>query len=360
MKCLYILLLNSIFPFLLPAQNLVINGSFEDANICSEIHQFCSPSAWFYIKNNPKGFGLNPVVLPSDGKAVLQLYAVDAITGNRTYWQTMLLCPLVKGGKYEIRVDITAAREGPNLNDIGFYFTDHFLFAHGDTIMQPARYVSLIGAKVKRLKNGWFRVKKEFIAEENVQFMVIGNFVSESNRDIQAKRNTMGSLSVFIDDLAIVPGGKFRCAENNHLIDSLYALHDRHSHYVPTQPDTIATSAMLENPELKTDTLTLRNILFDFDKSIIKNPEIFDQYGTLFKDSTVTMIVVAGYTDDAGTEAYNLQLSNQRAAAVASLISDKFLVPSSRIESTGRGISRQYPDKKLNRRVEIYIYRKSE
>jgi outer membrane protein OmpA-like peptidoglycan-associated protein len=111
---------------------------------------------------------------------------------------------------------------------------------------------------------------------------------------------------------------------------------------------------------VKIDTLTLNNILFDFDKYTIKNPGLLDQYSSLFDASTITRIEVAGYTDDAGSAEYNLELSRHRAEAVASLLGVRFSIPAGLIESSGKGISTRHEDKKLNRRVEIYIYRKNE
>ncbi|MFL5744164.1 MAG: hypothetical protein ACJ751_05830 [Niastella sp.] len=28
------------------SQNLIANGSFEDANLCTEFHKYCAPEAW--------------------------------------------------------------------------------------------------------------------------------------------------------------------------------------------------------------------------------------------------------------------------------------------------------------------------
>jgi outer membrane protein OmpA-like peptidoglycan-associated protein len=65
---------------------------------------------------------------------------------------------------------------------------------------------------------------------------------------------------------------------------------------------------------------------------------------------------VVGYTDDVGSETYNLDLSKKRANEVARLLTSKFAVPPALIESEGRGISTVYPTRDLNRRVEIYIF----
>lgn len=356
MRCL--LLFTGLLLHLSPrAQNLVINGSFEDANVCTEIHQYCSPSAWFYIKNHPQGYSLYSPITPSDGSVMLKLFAVNITSGKRTYWQTMLQCSLIKGKEYRISVDMTAEQKGPNLNDLGFYFTDHFLYATTDTLMQPPRYLSMMDAKVKRLSNGWFRLQKKFIADSDYQFMVIGNFSPETNKEIGLKRKTPGNIAYFIDNLSIGTVGKNSCNDNPKLVDSLYALHDRHSHGIETTVDTIQTEMFSRTVTI--DTLVLNNILFDFDKYNIKNPELFDAYTSLFSDTSITKIEITGYADNAGSEDYNLQLSKQRVISVAKLLAAKFFIAPSIMETVGKGISTKYGDRKLNRRVEIFIYRKN-
>ena len=63
-----------------------------------------------------------------------------------------------------------------------------------------------------------------------------------------------------------------------------------------------------------------------------------------------------GFTDDVGSEAYNLDLSQKRAQEVARLLSSTFHIDPVLIEAKGKGISKEYPTRELNRRVEIYIF----
>lgn len=119
----------------------------------------------------------------------------------------------------------------------------------------------------------------------------------------------------------------------------------------PTTPNP-ATS----NPHLRTDTIVIRDIHFDFDKYLIQNPDTLQRYRSLLTRPGVKKIQVVGFTDDAGSAAYNLDLSQKRAHEIARLLSSKFNIAPSLIEAEGRGISKKYPQKSLNRRVEIYIF----
>jgi outer membrane protein OmpA-like peptidoglycan-associated protein len=69
---------------------------------------------------------------------------------------------------------------------------------------------------------------------------------------------------------------------------------------------------------------------------------------------------VIGFTDSVGTDAYNINLSNERARSVAFFLNDKG-VDISRIRTEGRGEREPRAqndtaaNRGLNRRVEIYI-----
>ncbi|RLE18638.1 MAG: OmpA family protein, partial [Actinobacteria bacterium] len=74
-------------------------------------------------------------------------------------------------------------------------------------------------------------------------------------------------------------------------------------------------------------------------------------------------IRVEGYTDSSGAPEYNLKLSEQRAAAVVSFMSEQGINPR-RSSSVGFGIKKPIADnssaegRKKNRRVEIVLTRK--
>ncbi|MFO0773471.1 MAG: OmpA family protein [Nitrospiraceae bacterium] len=82
--------------------------------------------------------------------------------------------------------------------------------------------------------------------------------------------------------------------------------------------------------------------------------------GRVVKQYDSTMVYVIGHTDDQGATAYNQQLSERRAQAVASALKTSGVDPS-RIRTEGRGETQ--PDvtnateegRSLNRRVEIYL-----
>jgi outer membrane protein OmpA-like peptidoglycan-associated protein len=377
-------------------QNLVPNPSFEDINICSEFDQPCSPSAWFYLSRRLTT-GYFPRYPSATGSRHLQMVAATRESPNRQYWETMVLCPLRAGERYAVSLKIASpanrtelGKTCPNLRDIGFWFTNHFVFVQGDSILQPRSYLSFTNATVTNLKNGWFEIEKEYVPTSNATILIIGNFNRLANADIMDQRNaTNPSIDILVDDIAVVPMNGAACPNANSIKDSLYAIHQRHSQNLlselnPDMPvagltgtprtgappidtsthpaDTLAhptdslQSPPPAGPASATDTIIIHNIQFDFDKYLMQNPDTLQRYRTLLTRPGIKKIQVVGYTDDAGSDAYNLDLSLKRAREVARQIASKFNIPTASIETEGRGISKKYPAKSLNRRVEIYIF----
>ena len=375
-------------------QNLVPNPSFEDVNTCAEFSQPCSPSAWFFLSRKLTT-GYFPRFPSATGSRHLQIVAVSRETVNRQYWETMLLCPLQAGERYAVSLKIAAPGNKtelsaicPNLRDIGLWFTNRFIFVQGDSILQPRSYLSFTGATTKDLKNGWFEVKKEFVPTANSTILIVGNFIRTANADIIEQRNWPNpTIDILVDDLAVVPLKGTACTSYQKIKDSLYAITRRHSDNHPGDLDPDFTDTpqnpgrstdtlpptpindplfgpeprrVIDTPKLShrppaTDTIVIHNIQFDFDKYLIQNPDTLQRYRSLLTRPGIKKIQVVGFTDDTGSETYNLDLSKKRAREIARLLSSKFDIPAALIEAEGRGISRDYPTKDLNRRVEIYI-----
>jgi outer membrane protein OmpA-like peptidoglycan-associated protein len=103
-------------------------------------------------------------------------------------------------------------------------------------------------------------------------------------------------------------------------------------------------------------------ILFDFDSSTLKDAAK-DNIKTLANSLNQypgTDVKVLGHTDSRGTEAYNMSLSERRAAAVKAYAVSQG-VPTGRLVTVGKGFSEPIADnateagRAANRRVEIVI-----
>jgi OmpA-OmpF porin, OOP family len=102
--------------------------------------------------------------------------------------------------------------------------------------------------------------------------------------------------------------------------------------------------------------------LFDFDKSTIK-PEaaqILDRLVVFMNENKDKKVALSGHTDNIGTDAYNLKLSDRRWMSVRDYVAKKG-VESGRVSGQGFGESKPIADNKTaqgrskNRRVEIKV-----
>jgi outer membrane protein OmpA-like peptidoglycan-associated protein len=108
--------------------------------------------------------------------------------------------------------------------------------------------------------------------------------------------------------------------------------------------------------------LQFKNVLFDYNKASIRTESYptLDNVANIMKEYTNTIFLIEGHTDDRGRDAYNLNLSDQRAASVRNYLTQRG-ISSSRLQSKGFGESRPVASNKTaagrqqNRRVELSI-----
>ena len=126
---------------------------------------------------------------------------------------------------------------------------------------------------------------------------------------------------------------------------------------------TKATEELETITETKIAGVKVDNILFDFDKADIR-PETkgeLDVLAEFMQDNPESYAVLAGYTDNTGSEEYNLGLSRRRTQIVAEYLVTNFNMSSDRIVSLWFGMMNPVVDnstqegRRLNRRVEIAV-----
>jgi OOP family OmpA-OmpF porin len=109
-------------------------------------------------------------------------------------------------------------------------------------------------------------------------------------------------------------------------------------------------------------TIILDNVLFDFDKTAVKpdGAKILDRLIVFLKENSDKRVDLEGHTDSVGTDQYNQNLSERRAASVKDYLTTRG-VAASRITTKGFGESKPIADNKTadgrakNRRVEIKV-----
>ena len=87
------------------AQNLIVNGGFEDGNTCQEFHLPCGPAAWVTlpVKTKVVFYGTDKEKKKqSNHHFGLIVENTKNPVAGRTYVQTMLCQPLVAGQRYRL------------------------------------------------------------------------------------------------------------------------------------------------------------------------------------------------------------------------------------------------------------------
>jgi len=111
----------------------------------------------------------------------------------------------------------------------------------------------------------------------------------------------------------------------------------------------------------KTGRVALYGITFDFDQADIRSEsdKQLQEMAALLKANTATSVFIVGHTDNKGALAYNLDLSQRRAEAVAKALTTRFAIAATRM--TARGVGPLSPvspndgesNQAKNRRVEL-------
>lgn len=113
---------------------------------------------------------------------------------------------------------------------------------------------------------------------------------------------------------------------------------------------------------IRNQTLTLHNVHFEFDKANLlpDSRQLLGRVAKSLMDQPDVRIEVGGHTDALGSDAYNQELSERRAAAVRSFLISSG-VPAENVVSAGYGESRPIAEnttedgRARNRRVEIQL-----
>ncbi|MFO0749886.1 MAG: OmpA family protein, partial [Myxococcota bacterium] len=109
----------------------------------------------------------------------------------------------------------------------------------------------------------------------------------------------------------------------------------------------------------------LDQVFFKYDKDEIdekKSAPILDEVGkVLVANKWINLVEVQGHTDSDGPDAYNLDLSQRRSAAVMNYLATKTGVEASRLQAKGYGETKPLESNKTpagrakNRRVQFFI-----
>lgn len=357
-------LLGLFCTFVLNAQNLVKNPSFEQFVTCpirlgnfnADVTSWSTPTegSTDYFNGcstamgTPKNFnGVQPADF-GQGYAGLYLYAPD---DYREYVQAELSYDLVKGRKYKVSFYISLAeRSDFAVKEFGVLFSSHKLEIPIKKELSKKRIYQKKDYDYNFFEIGysnfysdthdWMLVHSEFVAKGTEKYMVIGNFKNNARtRMFKTKRNAKQGAYYYIDMVLVEALDKVETASD--------------------YPEADGSS----NGSYELDKIhVFKNLLFEFDRFRLRDlakEEMHALFEYLKTDTTLN-VMINGHTDSVGTSTYNEWLSRKRAEAVARYLL-KLGLAKDRILWQGHGGKKPIASndseqgRQLNRRVEFKI-----
>lgn len=375
--------------------NLVDNPSFEQYEECPQKvdahgvlttvkgwHQPTSGSADYYNVCGARECGVPKnklgIQYPHSGRGFCGIYCSK--TDYREYLQTQLKEPLKAGETYQLEFYVSlseysagavssvgALLSAERLQDTGTYTLMHKEIRPVTTNISQiisTYYTPQVQNDYFRLLSNtasWTKISGTFVAAGGENFLTIGNFLpaSQSNvTDIETLTYLLPGAYYYIDDVRLRclacsagSGSPVAVAEEQPRPESDFALDAMQT--ATDQPDSVFQVGA---------TFILRNIYFDFDKSVLLQQSHVELQGLLqvLHRYPKMRIEVGGHTDGEGTVDYNQHLSEKRAQAVVEyLISNG--IDKQRLQYKGYGKSNPISTndteegRSLNRRVEFVI-----
>ena len=354
----------------LPAQNLVLNPSFEEHFRCpnnfnTSSREFSLPGWRSATTGTPDYFHQCswgdcdvPFNWAGESNAHTGLGYVGVYLWNRPtvktntkprsyreYIQGELKNPMIKGKRYQVEFYYKLASYSVySVDRIGLLLTDSTVEYKGDEVIQDRPQLSVIKDEPVT-KAGWELASMEYVAMGGEQYIIIGNFFDNMTTQFVQLDNRKGkspmlsgSAYFYIDDVSVVP------------LDP-----------DPVVAETPKELIWPEGGEVKEDeTYVLKHIQFEFDKYVllpVSFPEL-DRLVRILTQKPEWKAELSGHSDDVGSDDYNLELSKNRANSVRKYLESKGIA-TDRLIIRGYGkkqplvVSKNDSARSLNRRVEV-------
>lgn len=298
-------------------------------------HQQCSTKKAGTQKNH---FGKQK---PHSGEAFVGL----CIAKNfREYLQTELKTPLIKGGKYTIKLYVSCADKGwlSTVDEFNILFSKGSFSIPENENLQVTPEIKFTGNFSN--KKDWLELFTTYTANGTEKFMTFGSFVYRDKGEIHGEvKGAFKYAHYYVDDISIV----LEDSEKPPIQDS-----------IPEKLSTVDTLINLTPG----DVYVFHNLQFESGKSILlpnEYPELENFIRHVEKYPNQTLLVT-GHTDNVGNKGDNKMLSLERANAIKQYLVAKG-INKNKIVIEGKGdeipldSNETEEGRKTNRRVEISI-----
>lgn len=370
-------------------ENLVYNGSFEEHVGCPDridaLGIMRGVDAWWQPTTGSSDYfntcGGKESGVPRNKMGNQTAHTGDAYCGiycsqvaYREYLQTELREPLKAGCRYRISFFVSLADKSPHaVATIGALFTPDMIAEATSDILKHREIVEIGGGQtasiatflepqvVNPLQNvladtkGWTEITGVFTAKGGEHYLTIGNFADFNHSGVNDMFNAAAVLQgayYYIDDVSVTCIDE-ECGMKNEVSDDAptdSSLLTPHSSFNPSTPPAVG------------DIVVLNEVYFDVDSYELM-PQSYNELAVLIailKTNPGMKIELRGHTDNSGTQAHNLRLSENRAKAVMDYLVSRG-IDSGRLRARGYGETKPVstndtPEgRALNRRVEYRV-----
>lgn len=366
----------------LQAQNLLLNGNFEQINSCAEYHENCAPIGW--RSTSEKLFGYSQTKQNNFIKLVL---FKEGKSNKRKFAQTELLCPLSKGQQYEISMKIKANLFG--INEICIGFSESFVYEENLDFQRIYSNKMCLDISKSVINGEWVEVKFKYLAVGNEKFACIGNLNSDEETEyvvldkkehkrLKKSYEPQGLIEYGIDDIKLRPINGVFCDDLEERKGSIISNTNRHTNiWEPYKKLILKEALSIETDKIVNQTPTkpinepfipikkeivLKELRFENNQHNLKDDHIAELdhlIRAMLRDKTIR-IKITGHTDSNGTADYNYNLSLRRAESVRNYLAQKGIALS-RMEVDGKGqtepLMMEIDEKSrmVNRRVVVHV-----
>ena len=359
--------------------NLLLNGGFEQVNTCTEYKAECGVEAWFYLKDVKVQMLSNEVGTSMLGQNSFGIfYNWKGFTGFTPVIGTLLPCRLQAGKEYIFK-GLISAKLHPQLMLIPGICLGNYFYVPGRPFAKDLNPDSIPAVR-KSAAIGMFAFEYRFTASGEERYLSFGTYIREDTSGAKKKLIGTQTVNLVLDQFELVPADPEETYCPGFFIqqEAIYQYDYRHREMdyslfgkgelnirLPAA-DSMAVTRRRDPPLLppQSDTLLLGDVLFDFNKAILR-PEaakLLTQYFSKINPAAIDSILIEGHTDSIGTDQRNQLLSRQRCETVQAWFRQywKEGTPLLFIHPFGRtrpvATNRTVAGRTLNRRVELIIF----
>ena len=321
-----------------------------------------NPRCWCNPQSRKQSLGKQ---LPRTGNNMMGIKTYGngdngAVSCWHEYIEAKLTKPLIKGKEYYIEFWVKHLLiSSIYSNNIGVLLTDTLIKTNDKVAIYTTPQINQ--GRVIKSEEEWEKISGIIRAKKTYKYITIGNFYHDKQTHIiKSKTGTRRGAYYYIDDILVRPKQKGDKPTTLHPVKMILPLEKE---IKPQKKDSVINIDIIKTNNLKVgETYKLKNINFETGKSklITKSLTELDKLAEYLKNNKDIKIEIDGYTDNVGTEKFNLKLSENRAKAVKNYLVKKD-IDKERITYKGFGsslpIATNYtPEgRKLNRRVEFKI-----